>query len=135
MCSYHISEWCMSSMYVSKLKQNLYRRIHLSYFKTKEKHYKSENTVVWDLFHWISHKKPMLWVRDTSKLQKTVRDCVRLWCHCVRIVWVYCDVTVWELCEDMRSGRGHHCVATMRSWWPQIVGWDYEWLTLNCSQF
>ena len=88
----------------------LHGRIHLSYFKT-DTDYSRRNIIyqgiegcwIWDIVYWISLKKPVLWVSDnTSNLEKTVRDCVKLlWCHSVKIVWAYCDVTVWGHCDAM----------------------------------
>ena len=92
-----------------------FTRIHLSYFKTNTD-YSRRNFInqrlqgcwIWDVVHSILH---VLWVSDNiSKLQTTVTDCVRLWCHGVRIVGDYCDVTVWELYEDIVMSQLCHGV-------------------------
>ena len=92
-----------------------YMELHLSYFKA-DTHYSSWSIIsqgiqgccIWNIVHCISCKKPVLWVSDnTSKLQKTLTDCVRLWCHgvsllwchSVRTMWGHCDVLVWALGE------------------------------------
>ena len=86
---------------------NLKQLIHLSYFKT-DTDYSKRNIIkqgiegrwIWDIVHWISHMKPVLWVTDNkTKLQKIVRDCVRLWRHSMRTWWWHCDVMVWDLAE------------------------------------
>ena len=125
MFSYHISEWCMSDTHASKLEQWLHGRIDLSYFKT-DTDCSRRNIInqgiwgywIWDIDYWTSHKKPLLWVsNNTSKLQKTVRDCVRLWCHGVRIVWANCDVTVWGHFDVMEWDLGK--VIPVMSLWHQ----------------
>ena len=113
---------------------------HLSYSKTDTDYWRRNiiNVIIkgcwiWDIVHWLSHKKPMFWVSDnTSKQHKTVQDCVRLWCHGVRIVGAYCDVTVWELCNDIVMSWSEiwvisllwcHCEVNVMFQFEVIVSW------------
>ena len=100
----------------------------MSHFKT-DTYYSMGNIVnqgiqgcwFWDIVHWISHRKPALWVSDnTSKLPKLSE-----------IVWAYHDVAERELCEINVMSQ---CETWMRSslWchWEVNVTFQFE-VTMN----